>query len=209
MRLSGREGPRCRGGRGELFAGLDFDVAAGDVLRGGAATGRANRRCCARSPGCSAGGGKHQPGGRRWPSDRCAEQCALSRPPAMRMKPRLRCGKTWHSGATISGPAEIGVDERARDGRARGLADLPAAYLSAGQRRRLSHGPAPRSRRPVWLLDEPTAALDRAGEALLAGLIATHLAGGGMRHRHAPRPPLGTGARELRHAGRRGMRPRR
>ncbi len=35
-------------------------------------------------------------------------------------------------------------------------------------------------RRPLWLLDEPTAALDVASQAALAGLMREHLARGGL-----------------------------
>jgi heme exporter protein A len=59
------------------------------------------------------------------------------------------------------------------------LADLPAAYLSAGQRRRLAIARLLVSPRPIWLLDEPTAALDAEAETRLTGLMRAHCAGGG------------------------------
>ncbi len=60
-----------------------------------------------------------------------------------------------------------------------GLAALETGYLSSGQLRRLSLARLLVSRRPLWLLDEPSAALDAAGEALLLALIDEHLAAGG------------------------------
>lgn len=59
-------------------------------------------------------------------------------------------------------------------------ADLPAAYLSAGQTRRLTLARLFVSPRPLWLMDEPTSALDAASEAQLIGLMNTHLKNGGM-----------------------------
>jgi heme exporter protein A len=87
--------------------------------------------------------------------------------------------------------AAIGLDHAAH---------LPAAYLSAGQRRRLSLARLIAVRRPLWLLDEPTAALDVAGQSMFAGLMRDHLASGGMIVA-ATHGPLGIEAEELRIGG--------
>jgi heme exporter protein A len=60
------------------------------------------------------------------------------------------------------------------------LGHLPALYLSAGQRRRLSLARLIAIQRPIWLLDEPSSALDAAGQVMLAEIMRTHLAGGGI-----------------------------
>jgi heme exporter protein A len=78
------------------------------------------------------------------------------------------------------------------------LADLPAAWLSAGQRRRLSIARLLVSPRPVWLLDEPTAALDRESEARFVALMGAHLAAGGALVAATHLPIALAGARGLR-----------
>ena len=60
------------------------------------------------------------------------------------------------------------------------LEDVPAAYLSAGQKRRLGLARLLCARRPLWLLDEPAVSLDQASQHILAGMVAEHLAGGGI-----------------------------
>jgi heme exporter protein A len=75
-------------------------------------------------------------------------------------------------------------------------ADLPSAYLSAGQRRRLAFARLLVSQRPVWLLDEPQSALDARSRERLAGLMAAHLTGGGLIIA-ATHDPLGVPSRSL------------
>jgi heme exporter protein A len=79
-----------------------------------------------------------------------------------------------------------------------GLDHLPAAYLSAGQKRRLSLARLVTVKRPIWLLDEPTSALDTSAQERLGHLMREHLAGGGLILA-ATHGPLGLdGAKELR-----------
>lgn len=61
-----------------------------------------------------------------------------------------------------------------------GLGVLEAGYLSSGQLRRLALARLLVSARPIWLLDEPSAALDAEGEALLGRLIDAHRGRGGI-----------------------------
>jgi|SRR5215471_13636118 len=60
------------------------------------------------------------------------------------------------------------------------IADLPAQYLSAGQRKRLSLARLILSGRPLWLMDEPLSSLDAAGRRLTAELIGEHCDAGGI-----------------------------
>jgi len=57
---------------------------------------------------------------------------------------------------------------------------VPGRGLSAGQKRRLALTRLLIEPRPVWLLDEPTAALDAEGRMLVMQLVAEHRAGGGL-----------------------------
>ncbi len=60
------------------------------------------------------------------------------------------------------------------------LADMPARLLSAGQTRRLALARLLASSAPLWLLDEPTIALDRASVEAVMDAIIAHRASGGI-----------------------------
>src|SRR3984893_17435086 len=76
--------------------------------------------------------------------------------------------------------------------------DFPARLLSAGHRRRVAPAGLLVAKRPLWLLDEPTTALDAAAQVALAAIMRAHLKGGGILVA-AVHTPLGLdGSQELR-----------
>jgi len=80
-----------------------------------------------------------------------------------------------------SGAADVEAAEDALDAFGLlNLASFSAGHLSQGQARRLGLARLLAARRPVWLLDEPQAALDVASTRLLERAIAAHLASGGL-----------------------------
>jgi heme exporter protein A len=60
------------------------------------------------------------------------------------------------------------------------IADLPARFLSAGQRRRLALSRLVLMPATLWLLDEPSTSLDSEGSERLLAAIAAHRAQGGI-----------------------------
>jgi heme exporter protein A len=194
MRLSGRGVTCIRGGR-ELFAGLDFDAAGGETLAITGPNGAGKTSLLRQIAGLLAveTGSITLDGGD-------AELTLIEQAHYLghrdAMKPALTVTENlifWANflGGETSDPAAC-VD-------AVGLAHaaaLPAGFLSAGQRRRLSIARLLAVHRPIWLLDEPTAALDAASQRILAGLMTNHLSQGGMIVA-ATHAPLGVASREL------------
>jgi heme exporter protein A len=183
MRLLGSDLACIRGGRG-VFTGLGFEVAGGQALliRGPNGAGKSSLlRLVAGLVGIAAGtlildGGE--------PELTVGEQAHyLGHLDAL--KPSLTVAENlafWaaylgggpggvSAGAPPSALTAVGLDR---------IAHLPAVYLSAGQRRRLSLARLIAVKRPIWLLDEPTTALDTAAQESLAELMHAHLAGGGI-----------------------------
>lgn len=82
-----------------------------------------------------------------------------------------------------------------------GITHLPFGYLSAGQQRRMAFAKLLVAWRPVWILDEPTAALDVSAESVFTALIKDHLGQGGIVLA-ATHQPLGLeNAQELKMTG--------
>jgi heme exporter protein A len=58
--------------------------------------------------------------------------------------------------------------------------DFPARLLSAGQRRRVALARLMIAKRPLWLLDEPTTALDAVAQVAFAAIMRAHVEDGGI-----------------------------
>jgi len=79
------------------------------------------------------------------------------------------------AGGADAGDAAAAVARLGLDGR---LAAVPVARLSAGQRRRTALAILVARRPRLWLLDEPHAALDQDGRDLVDGLMADAVSAG-------------------------------
>jgi heme exporter protein A len=80
----------------------------------------------------------------------------------------------------LAGGTGLDVEPAAEELGLAELLHLPFGYLSAGQQRRMAMAKLLVAWRPVWLLDEPTAALDRQSDALFARIMTEHLGRGGI-----------------------------
>ena len=104
------------------------------------------------------------------------------------LKPALTPRDTLRFWAALRGVAATDVAGALAGFALEPLADVPCRWLSAGQRRRVALARLAAAPAPLWLLDEPAAPLDRAGEAELAAAVAAHRRHGGIAivATHAP-----------------------
>ncbi|GAA3092468.1 heme ABC exporter ATP-binding protein CcmA [Rhizobium viscosum] len=107
----------------------------------------------------------------------------------------------WRSFLEPRKAAGLSTEEAAEAVGLPGITHLPFGYLSAGQQRRFAFAKLLVAYRPVWLLDEPTAALDTSADRLFTELIEAHRRKGGIVVA-ATHQPLGLeGTRELKMTG--------
>jgi heme exporter protein A len=167
-----------RGGR-EVFAGLNFSLPGGEalVVTGRNGAGKSSLLRMIAGLVYIAAGRLELEGGE--PEASIAEQAHyVGHQDAV--KPSLTVGENLKFWAQYLGASEPATDPALQAVDLAPLANLPAAYLSAGQRRRLSIARLVAVPRPLWLLDEPTSALDVPSQNRLADLMRSHLAGGGL-----------------------------
>ncbi len=76
---------------------------------------------------------------------------------------------------------------------------VPCGKLSAGQKRRLALAKLIISQKPIWIMDEPTAAIDKTGRDMVDALIRAHIerGGGAIIASHNPARALGLKVRKL------------
>lgn len=190
-----------RGGE-PVFSGIDFvlEDGAACVVTGANGSGKSTLlRVVAGLLPAAAGTVRLEGGGEVFPTG--ASACHyLGHQNAM--KPALTVAENlafWRDFKTAAGEGSaMGIAEALDAVGLDGIGHLPFGYLSTGQRRRTAIARLLVSHRPIWLLDEPTAGLDKASETRFGGLMRAHLAGGGIIVA-ATHLPLGLeGAAELR-----------
>jgi heme exporter protein A len=166
-----------RGGR-EVFTGLNFKLSSGEalVVKGRNGAGKSSLLRMIAGLVAAAAGTLALSGGEAEAS--LAEQSHYlghldAVKPSLSVSENLAFWTAYLGGSHLAGEAleSVGLGP---------LAGLPAAYLSGGQRRRLSIARLVAVSRPIWLLDEPTSALDQPSQQRLAELMRGHLATGGM-----------------------------
>lgn len=173
-------GLACERGGQRLFSNLGFALQAGGLLRVRGANGSGKTTLLRALAGLTrpAEGTIHWRGNPIGDEFR-AEMLFLGHAPAI--KDELTVIENLEFSAQLSG-LDGAVCSSALDrlGIAR-LAELPARYLSQGQRKRAALARLALSAAvPLWLLDEPFAALDEGAIAAVSALCAAHLAAGGM-----------------------------
>lgn len=174
----------CTVGLRPLFSGLNFDLPAGQWLRLTGPNG------CGKSTLLRTLGGLLRPtdgqvlwrGRRREPGSPDWRREMLYQGHASGWKDVLTAGENLSLQIELDrgfGPTVNEIDSGLDAVGLLRQRHLPFQRLSAGQRHRLSLARLHASHQTLWLLDEPTTALDAAGQQQFGELLDGHLARGG------------------------------
>lgn len=168
----------CVRGERLLFSGLDLRLGPGQalLLTGPNGVGKSSLLMCL--AGLLDHEGKVVWHGRSDDDPPGSDLHFLSHLPAV--KPVLSLRDNLMFWADLYGGDRKGIEPALVAARLDHAADLPASLLSAGQVRRLALCRLLVASRPIWLLDEPSAALDAEGDIWVGGLIDRHLKRGGL-----------------------------
>lgn len=181
MRFFG-QGLACVRGERLVFTGLDFALGPGEalILAGRNGSGKTSLlRLMAGLTPCQEGRLGWDDGPvRDEPERHAARLHYVGHLDAV--KPALTVWENLEFWARLGGGDDAGARAALASLGLDRLARAPARYLSAGQRHRLSLARLLAAPAVLWLLDEPTVALDRDSIAALMAALAEHRAGGGM-----------------------------
>lgn len=163
-----------------VFANIGFALEDGEalVVTGPNGSGKSTLlRVVAGLLPAAEGGVRVEGGGETWPtpSAACHYVGHLNA-----MKTALTVNENLEFWRRFAGEPARGIAEALEEVELGHIGHLPFGYLSTGQKRRAALARLLVSHRPVWLLDEPTAGLDKASEARLAEMMAQHLGEGGI-----------------------------
>ena len=168
-----------RGGEA-VFSGVDFSLSDGEalVVTGPNGSGKSTLlRIVAGLLPAAAGSVRLEGGGEDFPTVASASHY-LGHQHAM--KTALGVAENLAFWRDFLGDAALGIDEALDRVGLGAIGHLPFGYLSAGQQRGMAMAKLLTAWRPVWLLDEPTAALDVQSEGIFAGLMRAHRQKGGI-----------------------------
>ena len=171
----------CRRGRRTLFRDLSFSLRRGELLRIAGANGSGKTSllkilCGLLTPDAGEVRWRGEPI-RQLREDFSRNLAYLGHAPAV--KDDLTAAENLAFASKLAGAAAVPEFVQAALARYGIPADVPVRKLSQGQRRRAALARLPLSESvPLWLLDEPFAALDAHAARLTEALIAGHVARG-------------------------------
>ncbi len=175
---------RCERGDRTLFEGLNFQVAAGQLLQIEGANGSGKTTLLRTLCGLF----ESTAGNINWcgqsihadPASYHAQLSYIGHLPGIKLELSPRENLAFSQGLRGQSISQNDLLNALDAIGLYGFEDTPCRHLSAGQRRRVALARLILDKSQLWILDEPFTALDRAGNQRLSELLAAHLLQGGL-----------------------------